>query len=240
MKKVAMDHPTSVDVLLGTREPEALFSVAKIRALRLPSHYDRPSVSDFFAHQVARDPTDLRRHVQRINFFLTNNNGPAAYGAIVDLFITLGRKGTALRHRMLLIAFPVLSQEQRNALEGCLENGLSPLDQVPLSSESILGKGIRGTTRLVDRAATPAQSSRDLLEEARSRLEYGQVDEARRVLEKAVLLDPSREDLHLGLLEIYVRSKEYAHFNLMLRSLREASIPVPSAWQRLAADLGLA
>ncbi|MCG6863509.1 MAG: hypothetical protein LJE70_19960 [Chromatiaceae bacterium] len=113
------------------------------------------------------------------------------------------------------------------------------MDRVPLSSESILGKGIRGTTRLVERIGTDETSDLDPLTEARSRLEYGQVDEARRVLEEAVLQYPMRGDLHRELLEIYVHSRDYTHFSAMLEALRSAGSPVPSAWRRLASALEL-
>ncbi len=225
-------------------EVEPLFSVAAIRALRLAPRYCNSSVSDFLAHQVGRDPTDLLRHVQRVSYFLTKHDGHGAYGAIVDLFVALGAKGIALRRNMLRTATPVLSLEQHHALEEKLESGLSPLDRMPLSSESILGKGIRGATCLVERNVARVEAGRDVLEEARSHLEYGQVDEARQVLELALLQDPLREDVPQELLEIYMRykdkkDKDHKHFSAMLQALRFMGNPIPSAWQHLAAELGL-
>jgi len=228
-----------VDGQLPDQGLEPLFSVAEIRTLQLAPRYCNPRVSDFLAHQVARNPTDLRRHVQRISYFLIKRDGPGAYGAIVDLFIALGAKGIALRRKMLRTAIPLLSPDQRRALEEKLESGLSALDRMPLSRESILGKGIRGTTRLVERNVVRVESDVDVLKEARSHLEYGQVDEARQVLEQAVLQDPAREDVHKELLEIYIGYKDDKHFSSMVQALRFTGNPVPSAWERLAEKLGL-
>lgn len=238
-KELEREQPDNPQTPLHTEESEALFTISELRTLGLATHHHKASVSDFLAREVARNPAELRRHVQRISLFLTKDNGSRAYGAITDLFIALGENGLPLRRRMLEVAKPLLSADQYRALHDKLQSGLSPLERVPLSGESILGKGIRGTTRLVERVDTQGRSGPDILADAQSCLEYGQVDEARCLLEEAVLKEPSRWELHQELLEIYVHSRDYTHFSTMLQALQFSGDPVPPTWQRLAADLGL-
>lgn len=217
-----------------THEPEAVFALTGVRAIRLASHHRNTSVEDFFAHQVARQPKDLLSHVQRINLFLQQQDGSRAYGALLDLFIVLGEKGVELRRRMLALAEPLLSESQRNALAERLKIGLSALDAVPIAPESVLSKGIRGSTRLVHRPGEGAAEYLDPLEEARSCLEYGQVDQARSLLEEAVLREPWRSELQGDLLEIYRRARDEVGFGAMFKMLEEAGISLSEQWHETA------
>jgi hypothetical protein len=235
-KAMPSDQGDSSRAFPSCHETEPLFALSAVRVLGLDSRHHKSNVIDYLTYQVAREPVDLRCHVQRIGLLVSKGDGPGVYGALVDLFIGLGEKGLALRRRMLRTAKPLLSNDQSRALEEKLWSGLSALDRIPLSRASILAKNIRGSTELVGLDDTQHTASHDLLDEARSHLEYGQLEDARRVLEEAMLQDPLREDVQSELLEIYVRSNDQSLLSSMIQALHFTGNPVPPAWQRHLAD----
>jgi Tfp pilus assembly protein PilF len=72
------------------------------------------------------------------------------------------------------------------------------------------------------------------LQEAQEHLEYGQIDEAREVLEAAILKDPQRPELHQDLLEIYRSTRAKEAFQSMRERIDTDSNPAAAAWQALA------
>ena len=189
----------------------------------------------FYAHQVARAPADLRCHVRRIHFHVATADAEGGYGALVDLFIALGPKGVALRSRMLDAAKPLLERTRYQTLMRKLDAGLAATDSLSPSPCSRLTKGLRGIHLLVERLDRDApQFQRDPLAEARACLEYGQVEQARRLLEDTVMAEPWRADLHLELLEIYRATRDLDNFSATWALLDVASGPVADAWSETA------
>jgi hypothetical protein len=87
---------------------------------------------------------------------------------------------------------------------------------------------------LVLKHESPAPEIQDPLQEAREHLEYGQLEEARQVLESAILAQPLRLDLHRDLLEIYRRSQAREAFLTMQRRLNIQTHPLADAWHAVA------
>ncbi|MGB5298826.1 MAG: hypothetical protein WBN08_06960 [Thiogranum sp.] len=194
---------------------------------------------DHFAHVISIHSADLLVHVQRINLCVAQSDRNGVYGALLDLFLVLGAKGAALRKRMCEIAAPSLSHTMREFFSDNLESGVSATDVLPLSLTSVLSRGLRGTTELVQRVGASGVGTRDPLDEANECLEYGQIDAARSILEAAVLEQPDRAELHNDLLEIYRRTEDFENFREMHQKLSARHNPVADSWELMAASFAV-
>jgi hypothetical protein len=140
---------------------------------------------------------------------------------------------------MYEIAAPSLSHTTRELFAENLESGVSATDVLPISSASVLSRGLRGTTELVERVGASGVGTRDPLEEANECLEYGQIDAARCILEAAVLDQPDRAELHNDLLEIYQRTADCENFREMHQKLSARRNPLADSWELMAASFGV-
>ena len=209
---------------------QAAFELSGVRRLRLNALEASNDTGTFLARQVARSPGDLCSHVQRINLFLQQAAGDETYGALLDLFIALGPKGLPLRWRMLGAARHALSHAQFHALRQRLESGIEATDAMPVGGSPMLSKGLTGSNRLVVNQTDTQEQHRDPLIEAGEYLEYGQLEEARELLEKAVLKEPLRGDLQLELLEIYRYTRDKTNFAAMRTRLEAMDVPLDDIW----------
>ena len=164
---------------------------------------------------------------------IARNNGQGLFAALLDLFIALGARGLRLRQRMLNISEELLTEDQINSLGENLLRGMVPAG-IPGVQGSILGQGMIGNHALVTSGSTDRSRVRDPLIEAREYLEYSQLDDARAVLEQAVLAEPDRADLHLELLDIYRSTRDKASFNAMIAMLEGMDNPLIDEWAKLA------
>lgn len=213
---------------------EPAFPVAESTELVFPAEY-RAGLADYFCHCVARDPNDLRSHVRRILLEREHGDSDRLYAALVDLFIALGTRGAHLRRRMTELAKPDLPPEHYLTLRGAYTEGLSNMAIIP---GSVLCRGIEGHVHLTRAAGEKSADTRDPLQEAREYMEYSQVDEARELLERAVLDQPYRPELILELLDIYRSTRDEANFTKMSLQLADAGIDVPDEWLALAEHFG--
>ncbi len=213
---------------------EPAFYLPECRSLQIDGEKWGNKAADFLARGVARTPLNLVAQIQRLNLSLAKRDAEETYGALLDLFITLGEKGLLIRRRMLLRAKPLLSNEQFQALALRLDTGVSATDPMPPSASSVLSKGLTGIRQLVVRIDDEDGKPRDPLDEAIEYLEYSQIDKAREVLEKAVLADPSRKELQHNLLAIYRASNDQENFVAMRNKLRKLETPVLDEWKELA------
>ena len=198
-----------------------------------------PAVCDkaveYLDHAVTRTQNDLRSHVQRIFLHVDRKDADAVYGALLDLFLILKERGRPLRERMLKVSRSSLAEERHRFLEQHLKTGIRASDPIPPSRSSLFSKGLSGSNSLVIKLETRGNSQQNPLDEARDYLEYGQVDEARQVLEAAILRDPRHPSLHHDLLEIYRHTKAKDAFLAMRRRIDPDTNPTADAWQELAA-----
>lgn len=222
--------PFVPDNLFG--DAEAVFFFDGKTELNFPEQW-QPSLAIHLSHCIARNPKDLRSHVRRIFLEIARNNGQGLFAALLDLFIALGARGLRLRQRMLNISEELLTEDQINSLGENLLRGMVPAG-IPGVQGSILGQGMIGNHALVTSGSTDRSRVRDPLIEAREYLEYSQLDDARAVLEQAVLAEPDRADLHLELLDIYRSTRDKASFNAMIAMLEGMDNPLIDEWAKLA------
>ncbi len=214
---------------------EPAFHLAECRSLQIDGETWGDKATDFLARGVARSPVNLIAQIQRLNLYLAKRDAEGTYGALLDLFITLGEKGLLIRRRMLLRAKPLLTDEQFQALAMRLDTGVSASDPMPPSSSSVLSKGLTGIRQLVVRIDEDGNNrQRDPLDEAIEYLEYSQIDKAKEVLEKAVLEKPGRRDLQNNLLAIYRASNDRESFTTMYNKLHELGTGISGEWKELA------
>lgn len=191
---------------------------------------------DYLAHAVARDPTCLMTHVQRIALHVKRKEPDRVCGALVDLFIVLGARGMPLRKRMLNLAKRQLDLSMIEFLTANLRLGVSATDALPESGYSVLTKAVTGTTHLVEQTQVIEKEPQDPLQDARACLEFGQVEEAQRILEAAILQAPEREELHHDLLEIYRHTADRESFYNMQGQLELTGKTVEKLWEETAAS----
>ena len=99
-----------------------------------------------------------------------------------------------------------------------------------------MGKGVLGTTQLITKLADNTEINETLLDPlalARDHIEYSQFQEARAILEKAILSNPSRNELHLDLLELYKSLQDVNSFLSTYQALAQQGNPFPEMWNDL-------
>ncbi len=165
---------------------------------------DADSAWNYYSHEIQRNPKNLKSHTRRIFLAMQRDNASLLPGALQDLFIVLNNAGTQLRIRLLKASVPYLKKadiiyfatwiktettEQTkgfNWLPGSmLADGLLEPDKHLLSKKQAINK-----------------NKLSALEEARSCIEYGQLDLAKKILEDALKLDKDNPALKKELTEI--------------------------------------
>ncbi|NOQ77160.1 MAG: hypothetical protein GQ475_05125 [Methylococcaceae bacterium] len=197
-----------------------------------------PAITDYLAHQITRNPRDLRSHTQRIFHFITEQKSKDLYSALVDLFVVLGDKGIALRTRMLKSAYSLLSEPERDSLKQGLAKGLASVLNSPPASKSLLTQGVLTPSSSFITKVEVEKTSVSAIDEARSYLEFGQLDEAVITLQKAILLKPRHLALHNDLLEIFQKMGDKHAFSSFYEQLLEREISLPSLWGSVAQEFG--
>ncbi len=99
---------------------------------------------------------------------------------------------------------------------------------------SIFTKGLIGTQDLVQQAASAStKQAYDPLNLARDYIEYSQLAEARDVLEKAIVNEPHRLELHQSLLELYKSTQDVSGLKKMVDIFADLNIAMPDDWNEL-------
>lgn len=196
-----------------------------------------PHCADQLVQAVSRTPTDLTCHTRRIFHAYEQADGEALYGALLDLFLTLGGRGHSLRARLLAGVRNRLAPEHGQVLRQWLRTGRRPVE-LPFSPESVLSEGIEGEVELIGSRQESAAPARDPLQEARECIEYCQLDQARDLLERAVLEQPHRAELHEELLGIYRATHDRGRYQAMRERLAARLDLLPDGWAAQEAWLG--
>ncbi|AHE97066.1 type IV pilus assembly protein FimV [Thioalkalivibrio paradoxus] len=183
-------------------------------------------------HRVLENPRDLFSHVRRVLLAIDQGDAFALEGALTDLFIVLGGNGIALKELLLYLVESRFPESLAEHFRRHLEAGFEPWDAaVAQTDASVLSLGFSGMHDLVIQGEPDAASGfSSALEEARSCLEYGQVDAARDVLEWALKQDPTDEHLATELLEIYTYTRDTQRREAMREFLELHRPNLPEGW----------
>jgi hypothetical protein len=210
-----------------------LFDIAGSRRLSLPDLASPYAGVVYLGHRILENPSDLRSHVQRILLLIDSGDEPDLQGALVDLFIALGDKGGGLKQRLLDLAAPRLPRTVMVFLRQRLATGIKPWEAaVSRMRASLLSLGFSGVHEVVRRRDRESASAyANAVEEAHACLEYGQVDTAREVLERALLQDPGNDAVAAELLTIYRCTRDDERRVATHQFLLAALPHLPASWQ---------
>jgi Tfp pilus assembly protein FimV len=100
---------------------------------------------------------------------------------------------------------------------------------------SIFTRGLIGTQNLVRLVDASEEQTYDPLDLARDYIEYSQLTEAKDVLEKAIISEPHRLELHQGLLELYKSTHDVSGLKKMVELFATLDIAMPDGWNELMA-----
>lgn len=189
------------------------------------------ATAQFLAHAIARNPADLRSHVQRLHLHRVLDDRPRMLAALLDLFISLKDKGLPLRRRLLDQVRPLLDAADARYFHRRLEQGVCATDPMPQVPETLLSKGVIGCTEILHASRQRGSDDRDYLAEARSFMEYGELALALQTLEEAIIRNPIQRALHTDLLEIYQYTEDRQKFREMVERLRRLANPYPEMWR---------
>lgn len=203
---------------------------------RLPARLAQGAL-DHLSHRVTRFPEQLSVHLYRIAVAWQLKRGEALYGALLDLFIVLDRRGFALRQRLLNKLTPCLTDAQRQALRQGLLFGISAVERLPGSYSSRFNPGLVADCTVVVRTEQTIDARFDELEEARDLIDSGFLEEARLILEEAVLRRPQHEGLNRELLVLYRHTRNAQALHATRARLGRVKPALSQEWDALADSL---
>jgi hypothetical protein len=210
------------------------------KGLGIPRGVNHHRWATHLAHLSAREPENLLNHVRRIYLHLTHRQADALYGAMLDLFLVLGDKGSSLRGRLLRDVRKLLPRERYDIFLKHYKQGLQRNQSLPPSRHSVCGNFFSGRMTLVKQLKTTEQASRgrvDPLLQAREELNYGDVVSAQRILEEALVWAPERVELHMELLELYSHTRSLSDLVRMQERLGDGVTIARKAWDQTRAAL---
>lgn len=122
---------------------------ALMRGEPLPAGVSRHAAWRQACAEVARDPLHLEAQARRVLLACLGDERVLVFDALVDVFLTLGPRGIALRRVLLERARPWLDDESHEFLARHLVGGLSRHDPLPTHGASLLDPGLIGLPVLV-------------------------------------------------------------------------------------------
>lgn len=197
--------------------------------------YGVERIKAYLAHRIARKPSDLYSHTQRVRLHQLLGDTEGAYGALLDLFIVLGKNGRPLREHLFRKLQPDLCYKHYFTLLKYLDKPISATDHVPLARNSMLCFSVTGNITLVKREQ-PVSSEiyQDPLDEIRDLLNSGHISPAQSLLEQSLLAEPQRDDLSRELVTIYRHTRDKESFSSMLERFSGIPLAERSEWDNLA------
>lgn len=189
---------------------------------------------DHLVHKITRSPRDLSVHVHRIHVASYLTPSDLLYGALLDLFYVLDRSGIQLRQRMLNKFDSLLTTQQQLALRQGLIPGIKAVDELPQCRCSHFTEGLVGYRTLVVPLEDILDAEFNVLDEARDLIDAGFVEEARMILEEAVLQQPDDEALNRELLGLYRYTRNVDAFLDARRRFEGLDLALNKEWQKLA------
>lgn len=190
--------------------------------------------TEHLSHRVSRTPHDLRVHLHRIIASHYSDQLELLYGALLDLFIILDKKGFLLRQRLFNKFAAPLPDYQSSVLKQALMLGAAKLESLPHCDSSRFSKGLVGSVQLVIKTNEPSQHQFSVLDEARDLIDSGMIDNARMILEQAIIQQPDDEHVSRELLEIYKCTKNTNAFAAIYAQLSGQSVALADEWGVLA------
>lgn len=166
----------------------------------------------YYSHLIRRNPNDLKLHTHRVFFAMRHNNASFLPGSLHDLFFVLKDAGRNLRVRLLKASAPYLSKKDIVYFAMWIKIGIKKGMGYKWIPGSVLSSGLYGPDKvLLEMNTTEGEEAKlSPIEEARSCMEYGQLDIAHKILVEALETDKDnkaiKEELHY--LTQYTKSRQ--------------------------------
>ncbi len=177
-----------------------------------PKKVDPDAAWYFYSHLVRRNPSDLTLHTHRVFFAMKHKNASLLPGSLHDLFYILKDAGENLRIRLLKASAPYLSKKDIVYFAMWIKVGIKKGMGYKWVPGAVLSNGLFGPDKTLLEMNQTDETRHTLspLEEARSCMEYGQLDVAKDILEQALENDSENEALQeeLQYLARYTKSRE--------------------------------
>lgn len=207
-------------------EPEFILPTSKLLHLKEVNHY----MLNFLVSSILRKPRDLFVHMQRITLCYEQKNEEQLYAAVIDFFVVLQEAGASIKQRVLAGSKKKLSP----LLWQRLQIYLTDYHLIQGNIYTVLTHGIESNVELVVTQVDEKSSlDYDPLQVARDFVEYSQLEEAREMLESAILTAPDYTELHEDLLELYKSTQNIDAFHKMMFTLSEINHPMQAQWDAL-------
>lgn len=181
---------------------------------------------------IAKKPKLLINHVQRIHYCFQKNLNKQLFAAIVDLLVILNQQGQAISWRMMLGAKSRLTADQFKELKSYLKGDYSDTNLLSGNQYSLFSKGLVGINKMIQ-PIEKEEKENDPLIIALDHIQYSQLDEAKQVLEDAILVQPERVDLRQELVGLYKVTGDFNRFYQMLAKLTRLGIGMTDDWNQL-------
>ena len=166
----------------------------------------------FYSHSIRRNPSDLTLHTHRVFFAMHHTNAALLPGSLHDLFFVLKDAGETLRIRLLKASLPYLSRQDTLYFAMWIKTGIKNGMGYQWVNGSVLSDGLHGPDQnLITMVKSKSEETDESpLEQARSCMEFGQLDVAQQILHDALAADPENKILNeeLDYLKNYVKSRE--------------------------------
>jgi len=160
---------------------------------------DSDAAWHFYSHAIRRNNYDLLSHTRRVFLAIQYEDASFLSGALQDIFIILKDAGKQLRIRLLKASAPYLTEKDVIYFATWIKLGTNTKESYGHRwvSGSMLSKGLFATdNELIAEDKEPIEDIKlSAIDEARSFIEYGQLDLAQKTLEEAIAQDENNLEL---------------------------------------------
>jgi len=142
----------------------------------------------FYSYAIKRSPANLSLHTHRVFFAMTHKEAVFLAGALYDLFYVLKDAGKDLRIRLLKAARPILGETETACFAQWIKTDDKKQTEYRRYAGSVLSKGLVGSDQalmIIEKTSAPVAHISPL-EEARSCIEYGQLEMAQSIINDAL------------------------------------------------------
>ena len=146
----------------------------------------------YYSHSIGRNPYDLKLHTHRVFFAMKHKDAKLLPGSLHDIFFILKDAGENLRIRLLKASAPYLTKKNILYFAMWIKIGTKKGMGYKWVPGAVLSKGLYGPDKPLLTVTTHTENNQTALsplEEARSCMEYGQLDIAKRILQAALEKD---------------------------------------------------
>jgi hypothetical protein len=200
----------------------------------------RQQAFEYLSHNISKAPHDLSSHLHRIIAGYYSGNNDHLYGALLDLFIVLDKRGFALRQRLLNKFSTSLSSPQRQTLRQGLLFGINSQEVLQHGNCSRFATGMVGNAQMVDKTGQRSELEFSVLDECRDLIDSGLFDDARRLLEEAIMRQPDDEPLNKELIELFKYTRDKDAFRGTREYFSGLNLALEDEWQQLTEELLMA